>query len=278
MLSSAKKKLLIKAGIIILAVFAVAITAENDVSVAGKSARVKNVKVISFTTASGQIIRGKVLSEDRNFVTIEYPSQSSIGVQTVARKEMIPDSFVQQTISEYEYWMQLADYFKSQTWDFKNDPDDFMQAIRCLEKARDITAEIRGKDHVLVVEIQAGIDKLNLDSQSWVEKAKIRAEQMNLETMATLDETIKKLTDISAANSEQIAKLERISSDTARVQTDIENLKSQIQQELSVISANIKSMSDDIVKNTARTDELWRQRNEWYRYLPASRIIPDKEN
>ena len=133
MLSSAKKKLLIKAGIVILAVFAVAITAENDVSVAGKSARVKNVKVISFTTASGQIIRGKVLSEDRNFVTIEYPSQSSIGVQTVARNDMMPDSFVQQTISEYEYWMQLSDYFKSQTWDFKNDPDDFMQAIRCLD-------------------------------------------------------------------------------------------------------------------------------------------------
>lgn len=279
MVSSIKKNLLVKTIIFVIAVFAFAIAAQNEVSIAGKNARVKNVKTVSFTTAvSGQIVRGRIIAEDRNFVTVEYPSKSTIEVQTIARKDIIPDTFVQQTISEYEYWMELADYFKSQTWDFKNDPDDFMQAIRCLENAKEIVANVRGDDNILAGEIQAGIDKLTADRQSWTEKAKIRAQQMNVETLATLDETLKKLADIAATNSEQIAKLERMSGRTDQMQTDIENLKLQIQQEFSVISANIKSMSDDIEKNTARTDELWRRRNEWYRYSPAVyQIAPNQE-
>lgn len=272
MVSLAKKKLLTGAFIFIIAIFAVAIAAQNEVSTTGKPARMKSVKVVSFKSAQGQIIRGKVVSEDRNFVTVEYPIQSSLGIQTFARQDMVANTLTQQTISEYEYWMQLADYFKSQTWDFKNDPDDFMQAIRCLENAKEIVAEVKGDDHVLAAEIQAGIDKLTVDSNSWVEKAKVRAEQMNLETMATLDETLKKLTDISVANSEQIAKFERMSSDTGNLRTDIEKLKLQIQQDLSVISANIKLMSDDIEKNAVRTDELWRRRNEWYYYNQTRQI------
>lgn len=143
---------------------------------------------------------------------------------------------------EYRYYLDLADYFAGRTWDFRDDPDDFIQAIRCCEKAKSaLGTTAAGQDSERIEQINERIKKLEADRQVWEIQVKSRAELKKLKFEAEAVNKLKELEETKVnAGSQQVTKsVERLDKAVTDIQENHRKLEGGlygIQQQLNVLA------------------------------------------
>jgi len=169
--------------------------------------RMNAVRMTDFYLRDGKLVFGKLVSEDKNKVTVEQLEGSRIVVSTYSRREVDSRTLHIKTVPEVKYYLDLAEYFAARTGDFKDDTDDFIQAIRRYEKAKRIFADTQDPNSEKIREIEDKIKELQADRQVWEREVESRARLKKLEFEATIETRIKELEDKVNANSQQMEKI-----------------------------------------------------------------------
>jgi len=95
---------------------------------------------------------------------------------------------------DWQYYVKLAEYFSAKTWDFVDDPDDFIEAIRCYEKAKQsLSLQAGGADSEKIADIDKAIKKVQDDREVWTREVESRAKLKKLEYDAEAENRLKKL-------------------------------------------------------------------------------------
>jgi hypothetical protein len=194
------------------------------------------VKMTDFYLREGKLMFGKLVSEDKNKVTIEQLEGSAIVVSTYSKREIDPRTLQTRTIPEYKYYMDLAEYFSGRTWDFKDDPDDFIQAIRCYQMAKQLMAATEAQGNERIEQINERIKQLQADREVWTREAQSRAELKKLEFQAEFEKRFKELEDKVNASSQKVNEsVERLD----KVITEMQNNHKKLEQNISVMGQDI---------------------------------------
>jgi len=209
---------------------------------------------------SEKLVFGKLVLEDRNKIPIERLDDSRIIVSTYSKREIDARTLRTKNIPEAKYYLELADYFSGKTWDFRDDPDDFIQAIRCWEKAKQSIAETQGQDSERIVEINKKIKRLQADRKVWVREVESRAKLKKLEFEATIETRIKELEDKVAASSQQVDE----------TMTDMKDNRQKLERDISemdrVLSGRLEMLEDVVETNSRIIDRIARTLNYYPRY------------
>ncbi len=168
--------------------------------------RVSSVKMADFYLRDGKLVFGKLVSEDKNKITIERLDESKIVVSTYSKREVDTRTLQTKSVPESKYYLDLAEYFSARTWDFRDDPDDFIQAIRCLESAKQSVVKTDGSDVEKIDEINKKMEQLQADRQVWIREVESRAKLKKLEFESMIETRIKELEDKVNASSQQVDK------------------------------------------------------------------------
>lgn len=223
--------------------------------------RMDFVKMVDFYLRdSEKLVFGKLVLEDRNKITVERLDESRIIVSTYSKREIDARTLRTKNIPEAKYYLELADYFSGKTWDFRDDPDDFIQAIRCWEKAKQSIAETQGQDSERIVEINKKIKRLQADRKVWVREVQSRAKLKKLEFEATIETRIKELEDKVAASSQQVDE----------TMTDMKDNRQKLERGISeidrVLSERLEMLEDEVETNSRIIDRIDRTLNYYPRY------------
>jgi len=197
------------------------------------------IRLISFRLRDGRMASGRVVSDDRAQVTVSEPAGGVFVATSYSRLDMEPRSISYQTVSEYQYWMNMAQYFESRTWDFRDDADEFAQALRCYQTAHKVAVSSMGEGGPVARDVELRISKLLDSRKRWIEDAKPRAEMAELELKSTLGE---RLDEISNAVNSLRVEVERVSRLQAGQETNLASFKRDI-------DAKLSTMADDIRRN-----------------------------
>jgi hypothetical protein len=193
--------------------------------------RTSAIRMADFYMRDGKLMFGKLVTEDKNKVTIEQLEGSNIVVSTYSKRDIDPRTLQTRAIPEYKYYIDLAEYFTGRTWDFRDDPDDFIQAIRCYEKAKQLIVS-EAQDNERIGQINAKIKQLQADREVWTREVESRAKLRKLELEAEFDNRIKELENKVNASSQKVSEsVERLDKALTLLQ---ENQK-KFEQGLSVI-------------------------------------------
>ena len=166
--------------------------------------RMSVTRTADFYLRTGEFIFGRLVTEDKNKITVERLEGGKIIPSTYSRREIEPRTLQTKSIPEYRYYLDLAEHFSSRTWDFKDDPDDFIQAIRCCEKAKQSVLPTQTQGSERISEIDERIKKLQADRQVWERETESRAKLKTLEFEAEMETRLKELADKIDAMSPQI--------------------------------------------------------------------------
>lgn len=211
--------------------------------------RPNSVKTADFYLRNGQLVFGKLVSEDKNKVTIEQLTASKIIVTTYSRREIDPRTLQTKNVPEYKYYMDLAEYFSSKTWDFRDDPDDFIQAIRCYEKAKQAIAGTSRLDSERIEQINEEIKKLQADRQVWARevesRAKLKELEFEAEVQTRLNELESKISASSQKTDETVERLDNIITEIQdnrqRLQQSFVRMEQDIRRQLNILVGQIES-------------------------------------
>jgi hypothetical protein len=181
--------------------------------------RIEFVKTVDFYLKDGRLISGRLLDQDASKIVMEQRVGSALKVTTYLRKDVDAVTMHVSSIPEYRFYDELGDYFAARTWDFQDDPDDFIAAARAYELAKSaaIAGERRQED---VNEIQEKLDKLRADKERWTEQMRDRAELKKLEFDATFDKKLKGVEDridrVTAALDETLGRFDAFAKQTSQ--------------------------------------------------------------
>jgi hypothetical protein len=230
----------------------------NTLSVRRKP--IEKVQLISFNLTGGQRINGKLVSEDPYQIEIDEVRGSRIVLSTYFKSGIEKNSIIYKTVSELDYWRDTGKYFLQKVWDFQDDPDEYMQAIRCYQKARAIAEDALGGDHKLVAELDEKINEIEKDMDKWAGQAKTRADLRKLEVLSTLDVRLQKIEEQISANSDDIAAIRQELANNAAAAGDYNELRNKIAgNELA-----IKLLDQRLLKFETELDDI----RQVYRYQP----------
>lgn len=205
-------------------------------------ARTDFVRMANFYLRDGKLVFGKLVSEEKNKITVERLDESRIVVSTYSKREIDSRTLQVRSIAEAAYYIELAEYFSGRTWDFRDDPDDFIQAIRCYEKAKRSLAETQGPDSEKIDEINKKIEHLQADRQVWTREVKSRAELKKLEFEATIETRLKELEDKVNASSQQIDKIVTDMKDNyQKLEKSIAGIEQGISRQLNMLEERIEA-------------------------------------
>jgi len=227
---------------------------------------IEKVKLVSFNLTSGQRINGKLVNEDPFEMEIDEIKGSKILLSTYYKNDIDKKSIIYKTVSELDYWRDTGNYFLQKVWDFEDDPDEFIQAIRCFERAKSTVEEAVGSEHKLVAELDEKINQIKMDMARWTEQAKSRAELRDLELLSTLDSRLQQIQEQIAANSKDIGVIRQELINNTAAAADYNELRNKIAgTELTTryLEQRMQRIEDDL-------EDLWR----WYRYRPRYYIPP----
>ena len=154
--------------------------------------KLDTVTIAEFYMRDGTPVSGKLLSDDRNQIVIEQPLESTVAVKTFSKREIDTRTSKTRLVPEWQYYTQLGDYFAARTWDFRDDPDDFIAAIRSYEKAKQ-SLQDGGADSQKISEADAMIQKTQKDREVWTREVESRAKLKKLEFDAEAENRLKKI-------------------------------------------------------------------------------------
>jgi len=236
--------------------------------------RMNVIRTVDFHLRDGTLVYGKLVSEDKNKVTVEKMDESKIIVTTYSKREIEPRTFETQSVPEYKYYLDLAEHFAARTWDFRDDPDDFIQAIRSCEKAKQLLLESQTQDSERVEQIDKRIENLQADRQVWEREVKSRAELKRLEFEAEIENRIKQLEDRIDARGQQIDKsLTQLDEFTTQMKDNYQKLEQTMAGISQDISRRLNILADQVESNRRLIDP-WRGNlypRSYYYYRPYYR-------
>jgi hypothetical protein len=159
-----------------------------------------------FYLRDGSLVSGKLITEDKDKIVIEKLAGSQLLVETYTKRQIDTRTIHFQSVLEYKYYLDLAEHFKSRTWDLTNDPEDFIQAIRAFATAKELMG-INPKMYAeKIKEIDTKIEELQKQRDLWIKETESLAKLRKLEFDATIDRKIEEFEYALADNSESIAK------------------------------------------------------------------------
>ncbi len=224
------------------------------------------IKMTDFHLRNGKLVSGKLVSEDKNKVVVEQLDGSRIVVSTYSKREIDARTLHTKNVPEAKYYLNLAEYFAGRTWDFRDDPDDFIQAFRCYEKAGQLVAETQGRDLEKIEQINKKIEQLQADRQVWIRETSSRAKLKKLEFEAEIEIRIKELEDKVNASSRQIDEtVEQLNKLTDDIRENISKTNKNLARQLQMLRTQIEF-------NRRLIDRL-----RWYSpypYLPGQHTQP----
>jgi hypothetical protein len=165
---------------------------ETPITIAKPKARVDSVTMVDFFMRDGNTVSGKLISDDPTQLIVEQPSESTVVTKTYSKREVDTRTVKTRPMLEWQYYSRLAEYFTARTWDFVDDPDDFIEAIRCYEKAKQ-SLQAGGANSEKIVDIDKAIKKIQDDREVWTREVESRAKLKKLEYDAEAENRLKKL-------------------------------------------------------------------------------------
>jgi len=212
--------------------------------------RMTIIKTVDFHLRSGELVYGKLVSEDKNKITLERWEESKIVVSTYSKREIDPRTLQTKNVPEYKYYLDLAEYFSAKTWDFRDDPDDFIQAIRCCEKAKQLVLGTQTPDSEKIEQINEKIKELQADRQVWEREVQSRAKLKKLEFEAEVESRLKELENKFNVSSQQVdQRLELLDEFMGQMKGNYERLEQSISGISQDISRRLNILADQVEAN-----------------------------
>lgn len=207
------------------------------------------IKMTDFHLRNGKLVSGKLVSEDKNKVIVEQMDGSRIVVSTYSKREIDARTLHTKNVPEAKYYLNLAEYFAGRTWDFRDDPDDFIQAIRCYEKAGRSVAETQGRDLEKIEQINKKIEQLQADRQVWIRETSSRAKLKKLEFEAEVQTRLNELEDrintSSQKNDESAEQLDNIireiQDNRQRLEQSFSMMEQDIRRQLNILASQVEA-------------------------------------
>lgn len=165
---------------------------EMPITIAKPRARVDSITMVDFYMRDGNTVSGKLISDDSTQIIVEQPFESTVVAKTYSKREVDTRTVKTRPVLEWQYYSRLAEYFAARTWDFVDDPDDFIEAIRCYEKARQ-SLQTGGADSAKIADIDKAIKKIRDDREVWTKEVESRAKLKKFEYEAEAENRLKKL-------------------------------------------------------------------------------------
>ncbi|MBN1766741.1 MAG: hypothetical protein JW860_15920 [Sedimentisphaerales bacterium] len=229
-----------------------ALTFGADNSESSESSRqIQKIKIISFYTNDNELVTGRLISQDKNKLTVAKIEGSLITTSTYGTRDINAGTRMIQTVTELEYYQEMGDYFADRTGDFLDDPDDFIQAIRYYEKARELANSNDKYNSKLARELEDKITRLKADRKVWAEEVQSRANLKELEFKATFDN---RLDDLKIKIEQQNKKFEQL-------ETDVNQIKDNITQFDQNVSWEINRILGEMTTVREAMDAMMQQRN-----------------
>ncbi|HUW19910.1 MAG TPA: hypothetical protein VMW16_11465 [Sedimentisphaerales bacterium] len=233
---------------------------ENPQEARESRPRTSFVKMVDFYLRDNKFVFGKLVSEDKNKLVVEQLDQSRIVASTYSKKEIDVRTLRTQRVPEARYYVDLGEYFSGRTWDFNDDPDDFIQAIRSYEKAKQLFAETRGEDSDKIDEIDKKIKQLQEDRQVWTREAESRARLKKLEFEAEIEKRFKALEDKVNKGVQQIDET------VAKIKDDYQAMERSVTETGRDLSRRLDVLQERVGANTRLLDDLLYPRYYQRRY------------
>lgn len=243
--------------LISLLVLSLCFSQQKDTAISKQAGRLRPkpavVKMVDFHLRDGQLVFGRLISDDKNKLTVERLDESRIVVSTYSKRDIDARTMQTKNILEYKYYTDLAEYFSGRTWDFRDDPDDFIQAIRCYEKARKLVLETQSPDSKKATQIDRKIEQLKEERQAWTEQAESRARLKSLEFEAEIEKRIEELE----------AMINQAGRRTEKNKADIRDNSVKLNRSISAMKKDI-TRQFDIMNNQIETNAAFLNRIDDY--------------
>lgn len=228
------------------------------------------VKMANFYLRNGKLVFGKLVSEDKNKIIVEQLDEGKIVVSTYSKREVDSRTLHIKNIPEFKYYLDLAEYFSGRTWDFRDDPDDFTQAIRCYEKAKLSAEENPTRNTEEIEQINQSLQQLRADRQFWISEAKSRAKLKELEFEAVIETRVEDLEHKVNANSRKLnTSIEQLDKIIGDMKDNYRKLGKSISQMDKGLSRQLETLEDRIESNRRMINDIGRRR-----YLYPPRYYP----
>jgi hypothetical protein len=213
--------------------------------------RTEAVTMAEFYMRDGNAVSGRLLSEDNTQVVIEQPADSALVTKSYSKRELDPRTLKTRPMPESQYYTRIAEYFAARTWDFRDDPDDFISAIRSYEKAKR-SLEASGADVERIAEIDRAIKKLEDDREVWTKQVESRASLRKLEYEA---EAEKRLRAVEKQVAEASVKLNESIKYLDKTVSDIRNENKQLEITITNINKDFVRQINDL-RTRLTNDEM----------------------
>ncbi len=208
------------------------------------------VRTADFYLKDGTLIFGKVIEDDRNKITLEKLEGSTLVAVTYSRNQIQPRSIQIKNVPTAKFYADRGDYFAGKTWDFKDDPDDFILAVRAYEQAKlavDTSSPLGAEK---AKELDAKIEALRKDREVWAREIEGRAKLKELEFQAEYLNRFSEMQDqIDAGNKKldaSVSRLEETISQSEEGRQTLEQnfmtLDQDVRQQLAMMADQLEAM------------------------------------
>jgi len=199
----------------------------------------------------GRTVSGRVVSDDRTQITVSEPVGGIFVSTSYNRLDIEPRTINYQSLSEYQYWLNMGQLFEGRTWDFRDDPDEFAQSLRCYQTARDLAGSSMGSDSAVAKDVELRINKLLESRKRWIEDVEPRAKMAEYELKSTLSARLDDMNKTLARMQNEVEQLNRqrtsIETALANYQRDVDNRLTRMADD---IRRNYEYIRDNIYRST----------------------------
>jgi hypothetical protein len=250
--------------------FAISVDTPNEVTVrpavpvselpstiAKPKMKVDIVTMVDFYMRDGNTVSGKLLSDDSTQIVVEQPFESTVITKTYSKREVDTRSVRTRPMPEWQYYVKLAEYFSAKTWDFVDDPDEFIGAIRSYEKAKQLL-QASGADNDKIADIDKALKKVRDDREVWTKEVESRAKLKKLEYDAEAENRLKKLErTIAESNVKVNESLKSIDKTAEVIKTDYANLEKKVGESNKDMVKQIADLQQLMVDNRSLINNLF---------------------
>jgi len=227
--------------------------------------RINVISIADFYMRDGESITGKMLKQDKNQITIEQLKDGAVITVTFSKREMDSRTLKTRKIAEHVYYTDLAEYFAARTWDFRDDPDDFIQAIRAYEKAKQSLVDTDRDETETIAAVDDAIAKLQADREVWIRETKSRAELKALEFEA---EALKRMKEIEQAFAEGMIHIDEslkyVDQSVGDVREQNKATAQQLQNTTNQTNQRLNTLETGIRNNSAAINDIWTRLNIYF--------------
>jgi len=229
--------------------------------------RIRSIRMVDFHLKNGKLVFGKLISEDRNKVIVEQVDGSKLIVDTYSKRDIESRSLQARNVSASKYYADMAEYFAGRTWDFKDDPDDFTQAIRFFSRAKQLIEGTSQLDNQKSKEFDKKIAELKADRTVWTKQVESRAKLKELEFQA---EYVTRFSELEAKINASAAKIDESVAQINAVLADVKKNSETLDKNIPALEQDLRRRMDllgaEVEANRRLMDPYGRYRRNDYGY------------